>query len=781
MSTQKIGHFNVEQPLGAGAMGEVFLGYDPKLARRVALKVLPERLCHDVSLKQRFLFEARAASAVNHPNICTIHEVGETATGQPYICMEYIDGKTLETTIENEPCIPLDQSIQLITEVLGAVSVAHRHGIVHRDLKPGNIATNSQGLLKILDFGLAKRAISDKDTTTVDDTANLTLTGGIHGTPNYMSPEQASGRDVNHLSDLFSIGIMLYQFLTGELPFAGRSIPETLSKILHDEPVKPRELNSGITNELEQVVLKSLGKKKGERFQSAEEFREALIRVVQPAGETTSLVSSGSPADSDVFISYSSIDEQSFAGESEGWISRFHRNLQVKLQQLAGRPVSIYQPIRHSDDQPPPDHVLRDLPRAKSFLTVVSPPFTNSNPCEQELNSFLTQAVVPDSKIIKVVKSPVEESKLDAMGQGILRQVGNHDFFAEDATGRVLEFESSFGEELKRRYYEKIYDVAHELNSTLSENLDDTLLSVSPAPIAYVARSTSDVQEEYEIICRELRERGYRIVPERPLPLERDALVDAVRDALQSASLVVQTIGRHYGIVPENSDRSIQALQAEQIREWIVNADAQQFIWLEDKAYEDPRHADFVTELQKIDASRYKCELIEGNLSLLKEAIAQFLASLENQEASGEGAARPNDVNMIYLICDSVDEAATEPLEDLLFKHGFEVTLPEFDCDQDQVNEFHVASLVECDAAIIFYGGTQKGWVDIKLRDTLKAAGYGRKTSLENVAVYIAPPNDRRKDRFKSHHADVISQGESGELNVDALVEFIQRIKKPVT
>ena len=143
MSKQKIGHFEVEQPLGAGAMGEVFLGYDPKLARRVALKVLPERLCHDVSLKQRFLFEARAASAVNHPNICTIHEVGETETGQPYICMEFIDGKTLESTLKNEPCLPCDKSIQLITEVLDAVSVAHRHGVVHRDLKPGNIATNS--------------------------------------------------------------------------------------------------------------------------------------------------------------------------------------------------------------------------------------------------------------------------------------------------------------------------------------------------------------------------------------------------------------------------------------------------------------------------------------------------------------------------------------------------------------------------------------------------------------------------------------------------------------
>ena len=777
MSERKIGHFLVEQPLGAGAMGEVFLGFDPRLTRRVALKVLPERLCHDTSLKQRFLFEARAASAVNHPNICTIYEVGETGAGQPYICMEYIDGQTLESSMKDDVSFPVEKSIALIREILHAVSVAHGHGIVHRDLKPGNIATNSQGLLKILDFGLAKRSISDGDSTSIDETANITLTGGIHGTPNYMSPEQASGREVNHLSDLFSIGIILYQFLTGELPFSGRSIPETLSKILHDAPKKPKDIDPGISIELERVVLKSLAKNREDRFQSADEFSEALVEAFKGDAESTSLVSSGSPADSDVFISYSSIDEQSFSGETDGWISRFHRNLQVKLQQLAGRPVRIYQPNRKSDAQESPAHILRDLPRAKSFVSVVSPPFTNSSLCEQELDSFLTQPVLPDSKIIKVVKSPVDEEKLDAIGRGILRQVGNHDFFAQDSSGRVVEFESSFGEEMKRRYYEKIYDVAHQLNATLTDNLDDTLVSSADRPIAYVAQTTSDVQTEYEIICRELRERGYRVVPERPLPLEREALNETVRESLQSASLVVQAIGSHYGIVPENSNRSIQALQAEQIRQWLDNADAQQFIWLEGEACKDTRHADFVDELQTIDASRYKCELIQGNLSLLKEAVAQHLAALDNQDATAVPPGRTENATMIYLICDSVDEAATEPLEDLLFKHGFEVTLPEFDCDQDQVNEFHLASLVECDAAVIFYGATQKAWVDIKLRDTMKAAGYGRNQPLENVAVYIAPPHDRRKDRFKSHQAEVISQPAGGELNTDALLNFITRIK----
>ena len=777
MTDRQIAHFTVTKPLGSGAMGDVFLAFDPKLDRQVALKLLPERLCDDKTLRQRFLLEARSASAVNHPNICTIYEVGETASGRPFICMEFIDGETLEAKLQSDDVLSIETAIHLTEQILSALIVAHRHGIVHRDLKPGNIAINSQGLLKILDFGLAKRSMSSYSTAGTDHTTDLTLTGSIHGTPNYMSPEQASGDAVNHLSDIFSVGVILYQFLTGRLPFAGRSLPETLSKILHDAPPSPRSLNSAISESVEEVILKAISKKKDQRHQSAGDFLTALSETTERKDSFVTLVSSGSPAESDVYISYAGIDDQFFTGGGEGWISRFHRNLQVKLQQLTGRPIKIYQPPRFQDNDSPEQELLEEIPRARSFLSVVSPPFTNSPLCSQELEAFVNNRTSADSKLIKVVKTPVDETRLNAIGRGILSQVNNHDFYEQDPSGRILEFEESFGEDLKRRYYEKIYDVAHEINGTLAMGLDETHINLASVPIAYVAQTTSDVRGDYEIICRELKQRGFRILPDRPLPLERNALVEEVRNCLENATIVIQPIGASYGVVPENSDRSLLAIQSEEISSWMSGSKAQQFIWFEPNVFDDERQATFVNQLRTLDAARNNCELIEGNLSLLKEAISQHLTAVKQRESKGQSGGRSEDVRMVYLMCDSIDEDETETLENFLFQQGLEVSLPDFECGQDQVSNLHLMTLVECDAAIIFYGAAKKSWVDIKLRDTLKAAGYGRNGPIENVAVFIAPPFDKRKERFKSHQAEVILQPESGSLQDSKLLDFAHRIK----
>ena len=777
MTDRQIAHFIVTKPLGTGAMGEVFLAFDPRLDRQVALKLLPERLCDDESLRQRFLHEARSASAVNHPNICTIYEVGETSSGHPFICMEYIDGETLEAKLKGDNVLPIETAIELTGQLLAALAVAHGHGIVHRDLKPGNIAINSQGLLKILDFGLAKRSMLSESRSDTDQTTDLTLTGSIHGTPNYMSPEQACGDEVNHLSDIFSIGVILYRFLTGTLPFAGRSLPETLSKIIHDAPPSPRSINPQISERLEEVILKALSKEKEERHQSAHDFLAALSAAIEGNDTQAPVASSGSPAESDVYISYAGIDDQFFAGEDEGWISRFHRNLQVKLQQLTGRPINIFQPPRLEKGDSPEPKLLEEIPQARSFLSVVSPPFTNSPLCGQELEAFVKNRTSADSKLIKVVKTPVDETQLDSIGQGILSQVNNHDFYEQDPSGRILEFEESFGEDLKRRYYEKIYDVAHEINATLAAGLDETHVNLASGPIAYIAQTTSDVRGAYEIICRELKERGFRVVPDRPLPLERNALIEEVRHYLEKATLVIQPIGASYGVVPENSDRSLLAIQSEEIRSWMPEAKAQQFIWFEPKVFDDDRQASFVNHLRTLDAARNNCELIEGNLSLLKEAISQHLTAVKQRKSKGKGGVRKDNVRMVYLMCDSIDEDETEALEDFLFQQGFEVSLPDFECEQDQVSDLHVSTLVECDAAIIFYGAAKKSWVDIKLRDTLKAAGYGRNGPIENVAVFIAPPFDKRKERFKSHQAEVILQPDSGSLQESKLIDFVGRIQ----
>lgn len=777
MPVQQIAHFTVTEMLGAGAMGEVYLAHDSKLDRSVAIKILPKNLCQDEHLRRRFLQEAKSASALNHPNVCTIYEVGETNTNQPYLCMEYIDGETLEEKLKPQSPLPIDETLNIVCQVLEGLTVAHEQNIVHRDLKPGNISINQRGIAKILDFGLAKRLSVSQNLNDATMEHNLTMTGSLLGTPNYMSPEQALGSDVDHLSDLFSVGVILYQMLNGSLPFHGQAIGEVINNIINQEPPPRSEWNPDVSDALASIVLRALAKKKSDRFQSPQEMLTA-IQTGHSGAKAGVEYSSGSPADSDVYISYSALDDQSLSGDEEGWISRFHRNLKIRLQQLAGREVKVYRPPRreHNDGLEP--SVLSELPKVKSLLTVVSPPFANSTSCAQEVQTFIEQGTNADSRLVKVVKTPVDDRRLQSMGQDVLNQVNDHNFFEQDDSGRVLEYEESFGEDLKRRYYEKIYDVAYELNQTLTITPEETIVDAVSHPVAYVAVTTSDVRNEYEVICRELTEQGYRVVPDKPLTLEHDALIEEVTAYLQGAELVVQLAGSSYGIVPENAQESVLALQSSEIRQWLQTHTAQQFVWCDAAGITDARQHAFMELLRTDDAARDNCELVEGQLSLLKEAISQhLLAQQETADAETEKAEKDESIRMVYLICDSVDEDATEALEDFLFQQGLEVSLPDFDCPQDEVSQLHLQTLCECDAVIIFYGGVRKSWVDIKLRDTLKAAGYGRPNPIPQVAVYIAPPFDKRKERFKSHHASIVQEPEEGFSATQTLLDFVAKVK----
>lgn len=777
MTDQKIAHFTVTEMLGAGAMGEVYLAHDSKLGRAVAIKVLPQNLCQDEHLRKRFLQEAQSASALNHPNVCTIYEVGETETQQPYLCMEYIDGETLEAKLQAPNPLPIEETVDIICQVLAGLTVAHEQNIVHRDLKPGNISINQRGIAKILDFGLAKRLAVQQNVNDATMEHNLTMTGSLLGTPNYMSPEQALGSEVDHLSDLFSVGVILYQMLNGKLPFEGQAIGEVINKIINQDPPPRSEWNPHVSDSLAHVVLRALAKNKAERFQSPQEMLTAIKEGCSGAPSTADY-SQGSPAESDVYISYSALDDQSLSSDDEGWISRFHRNLKVRLQQLAGREVNVYRPLRKEHDENLEPALLSELPKAKSLLTVVSPPFANSTPCAQEVQTFIEGGANADSRLIKVVKTPVDEKRLQGIGTDVLTQVNDHNFFEQDDSGRVLEYEESFGEDLKRRYYEKIYDVAYELNQTLTSDPDATVVETASHPVAYVAVTTSDVRNEYEVICRELTEQGYRVVPDKPLTLEHGALVAEVTGYLKDAELIVQLAGSSYGIVPENAQHSVMELQAAEIREWLASHPAQQFVWCEAGEIADARQNTFLEQLRTQDAAHANCELVEGHLSLLKEAVSQHLTSLRN--ATPEDSDKPTkdeNIRMVYLICDSVDEDATESLENFLFQQGLEVSLPDFDCPQDEVSQLHLQTLCECDAVIIFYGGVRKSWVDIKLRDTLKAAGYGRTTPIPQVAVYIAPPFDKRKERFKSHHAAIVQEPADGFSETKELLSFVENIQ----
>lgn len=292
MRGRVVGHYRIVKELGEGAMGVVYEAEDTRLRRRVALKLLPQQLCADPQAVERFQREARAASALNHPHICTIHDFGEH-DGRHFIVMEMLEGRTVAEIVAAE-ALPPARILEVGAEIADALDAAHAKGIIHRDIKPANVFVTARGAAKVLDFGVAKLMSQETAATRytrsaiIDAAAGLTSRGTAIGTVAYMSPEQALGEEIDARTDLFSLGLVLYEMAACRPAFDGRTLAAVFDAILHATPAGMLRINPDLPEGLDAIVMKALEKDRGLRYQSAADIRADLRRLRRDSGKGAS-------------------------------------------------------------------------------------------------------------------------------------------------------------------------------------------------------------------------------------------------------------------------------------------------------------------------------------------------------------------------------------------------------------------------------------------------------------------------------------------------------------
>ena len=817
MIGKEFGHYRITAKLGAGGMGEVFLAEDTRLDRNAAIKFLPAEMAADPERRQRFLNEARAASALNHPHVCIVYDVGETDDGLPFIAMEFVEGDSLDALVTQGP-LKIPQIVEIAIQVADALDAAHDRRIVHRDIKPGNICLNERGQVKVLDFGLAKRLPTATGGHDVTQDFQQTQQGTLLGTPSYMSPEQALGQALDHRSDLFSLGGVLYELVTGQRPFTGSNVAEIINNIVHAQPPAIARLNYDVPPELERIILKCLQKQPDRRYQSARELMVDLknLRREIDAGHdqgtthglTGQISSVGTAsaafnapnsatadsdpnvlAQSDVVITYANLDDQPLQSGRPGWISQLHQNLQVRVAQLSGKQVAV---VKHSDSSATGEletECLKQIPNAKTVVSVLSPPFAHSSGCRRIVESFWKTAtdsgqfeVDNRSRLLNVIKTPVEADELPPELRRLYTGLVPYEFFERDPlSGRLREFDEAFGNTALQRFHERVYDVAYDISQVL-KYLGDAphtgAKRTANPKIIFLAATTSDLEPQRDQLRRELIELGHTVVPRQPLPLVASDLVAAVQSCLEQADIAIHFVGEHFGLVPEATDLSLVALQNQVAARFCDNASLERLIWIPKGLQpRDERQTSFLRQLQTDPHTVTGAELIADTLENLKVLLRTRWEREQAERDRPPQTPVPGATPRVYLICDQQDEATIEPLEDFFYAQGIEVSLPGFEAEESEVQQIHIQNLRDCDAALIYYGAAGVHWVDFKIRDLQKAAGYRNSRPIPVSAVYAAPPFNHRKERFKSVSTTVIRQTGDA-FDPDLLAEFVAAIRQ---
>jgi serine/threonine protein kinase/Tfp pilus assembly protein PilF len=482
MIGQTISHYRIVEQLGAGGMGVVFKAQDSRLERAVALKFLPEKLAQQPQALDRFRREARAASALNHPGICTIYDIGEQ-DGRAFIAMEFIDGETLRAHIHGKP-LPLDELLELGIEIADALEAAHAEGIIHRDIKPANIFVTKRGRAKVLDFGLAKlvpKGITGADSE-ADQSDSNSIVGIISGTPSYMSPEQVRGDGLDSRTDIFSLGLVLYEMATGRQAFSGGTGGIVIEAVLTRPPVPVRSINPDIPQRLEEIIDKALHKNREQRYQHAADLGADLQRLKRE-------IDSGSQSKNEI--------SQSAAASNAGPLSS----------------TSEHKSQTSTDDT----RALRARRASKNIDSLAVLPFDNASrdPDHEYLSDGITASLINILATVPKLRVMAQSTVFRFKGRGIDPQAIGRDLNVRAVlTGRVMQSGGSLridaelvdvatGSRLWGAQYDRksgdIFAIQDDISNEISEKLK---LQLTHAQKKRLTRHQTEDPEAYRIYLK---------------------------------------------------------------------------------------------------------------------------------------------------------------------------------------------------------------------------------------------------------------------------------------
>jgi hypothetical protein len=511
------------------------------------------------------------------------------------------------------------------------------------------------------------------------------------------------------------------------------------------------------------------------------------------------------PFDNDIFVSYAHLDNEVY-DNPQGWVDRLDKKLRLRLAQLLGADPKVWRDKRELQGN---SYFVGDIgdgiSSTRLLLSIISPRYVNSDWCRGEVGEFCRRSLQTGganvgnlSRVFKVVKTHVAEEEMPEELRGLL---GYH-FYEFDDAGRLREFRQDDPPNKDQRYWDKLEDLAQDMAKTIKElrrlHADEHTAGTEARAVGegaaggveggggelplekkiYLAETTADVTPERERIRRELQQRGYYVLPDRELPRRAPEFEEAARDALARCTLSVQLVGASYGLIPEGEEERSTVRWQHELAAARAAADPSfaRLIWMPPGlSPQGARHRAFVEELNTTLGAG--AELLQTSVEDLKLRVLEKLKpSAKAVPAAAAQSDEANGIRQVYLICDNRDVDEVQPIEDYLFDQGFEIINSAVVSEGADVSQSHRESLLNCDAALIYYGNANQMWLRSKLWDLQKAQGWGRTSPLSAKAVYVSTPQTTDKQRFRTHEVPLVIQNFGG-FTRDALQPFIQAVR----